>query len=78
MARIMRIKRTGIRLGKGQATHEMHEVELDGLPAVEVEVAVPASVNRIKDEEKRTDRVHALVRKKAESVIAALEHAHAG
>ena len=77
MTKIIGTKFLSRTLIKGK-THETHEVELDGLPAVEVEVALTPAIERLKDKHKKAERIVALVHKKAAGQIDDLAAAHAG
>ena len=77
MTKIMGTKMIARREVDGK-TREVHEIELDGLPSVEVEVAIPLHTSRIKDEDKRAERVRKLVLKAAEDHVKALVSDHAG
>lgn len=50
---------------KAEVGREIWQVEFDGLGAVEVKLDIPPSVNRIKDADKRTEKVKALALKAA-------------
>lgn len=78
MTKVLRTKAVSKFTAIDGFTHETHEVELDGLPSVEVDVKVPKNVDRIKDEDARTKRVSNLAIKEAQLIIDGLVADHAG
>lgn len=78
MTRIRSTKRVASRVDAKGYTHETHQIELDGLPQIEVEVKVPKTTNRLRDPKKRARKVNALVTKTAKPVIDGMAADHAG
>lgn len=74
MARILRTKM----IARHSDDRETHEIELDGLPSLEITVDLPRTITRLKTPEKREEHTRTLVINRAQEQIDALDAAHAG
>jgi len=76
-ATVVSLKRLNIGPGKTKrAARERWSVEFEGLGNTEIVVAIPASINRLKDQGKRDAKVRALVKKtvRAEGIARLAAH----